>query len=165
MSIEETFARLAQEKKQRKVNATRSVLNLKKEIENWIGRAYNGDYTYQEALSYIVHKYPTQEITFAESLEYISPELKHEVLRQKEDDPVWYLTEGYANGDTLKNILLLPPRKPSTNERFQKNGYVLFLCEEDGKLSQFCSKGNSGGYSALWTELYILSNSLEAALR
>lgn len=164
MSIEEKFAELARQRKERRGKNTQFVLDRKAEIEKHIGRAYRGDITYQEALSYIVHKYQTKEITFEESLEYISPELKHEVLRQTGDDPVWYLTEGYANGNTLKNVLLLPPRGPSANDGFQKDGYILYLCEEDGKLAQWSMEGNTRGYYALETELYILKNSLEHAL-
>jgi hypothetical protein len=164
MSIEERFAELAQQKKAEEVKSTQRVFMAKKEIEDWIGRPYCGDYTYKEALSFIVHKYPTQEITFEECLEYIRPELKHEVLRVKDDDLVGYLTEYKASGESLKNILLLPPRGASATDGFQKDGCILFLCEESGKLSQWCEEGNTRGYASLWTELYILHNNLERAL-
>ena len=83
MSIDKAFAELEEKRKNKTAAKVRLVLNAKKEIEDWIGRAYCGDYTYAEAVSYIVHKYLVRKIPFTECLEYIRPELKNEVLRQK----------------------------------------------------------------------------------
>ena len=140
------------------------VLNAKKEIEDWTGRAYCGDYTYAEAVSYIVHKYLVQKISFTECLEYIRPELKNEVLRQKDGKRIDYLTEGYASGEDLKDVFLLPPRGAAVIDGCRKDGCVLFLCEQEGRLSQWSFEGNTRGYNILNMELYILHNSIDTAM-
>lgn len=164
MSIDKAFAELEEKRKNKTAAKVRLVLNAKKEIEDWTGRAYCGDCTYAEAVSYIVHKYLVRKISFTECLEYIRPELKNEVLRQKDGKRIDYLTEDYASGEDLKDIFLLPPRGAAVIDGCQKDGCVLFLCEQEGRLSQWSFEGNTRGYNILNIELYILHNSIDTAM-